>query len=126
MESKQRHGCVTAWLIFMIIGNSYSTLSYLFIDDMLSQFLSEPIQDSMRYALVLLGILNLIIFILMLVQMRKWTFWAYVGTGLITFLINISIGLGVGPSIIGFMGVVILYAVLQIKQNGKTAWKNLK
>lgn len=58
--------------------------------------------------------------------MRKWTFWAYVGTGLITFLINISIGLGVGPSIIGFMGVVILYAVLQIKQNGKTAWKNLK
>jgi hypothetical protein len=125
MESKQRHGCVTTWLILMIIGNSYSAISYLFMDDMLSQVLAEPIPDSMRYALALVGITNLI-FAIMLFQWKKWAFWGFAGTAIITLFINLSIGLGIGPSILGLLGIVILYAILQIKKDGKTAWENLE
>lgn len=125
MESKQRHGCVTAWLILMIIANSISAMAYLFMSETLSENLPDPIPDSMKYALILVGIANLILAI-MLLQWKKWAFWGFAATGIITLFINLSIGLGIGQSLVGLLGVVILYAILQIKKDEKTAWENLE
>lgn len=125
MESKQRHGCVTAWLILMIIANSISAIAYLFMGDALSEALPEPIPTPMMYALAIIGIANLI-FAIMLLQWKKWAFWAFVGSGLITLGINLSIGIGIGQSLLGLVGVGILYAILQIKKDEKTAWENLE
>jgi bacteriorhodopsin len=90
METKQRHGCVTAWLILMIIGNSFSAISYLFMGGAISQNLPEPVPQPMMIALPLIGIANLI-FAILLFQWKKWAFWAFTASAFITLTINLSI-----------------------------------
>lgn len=50
----------------------------------------------------------------------------FTASALVTLAINLSIGLGLAPSLLGLLGVVLLYAVLQIKEDRKTAWENLE
>ncbi|MTI19844.1 hypothetical protein E1176_02295 [Fulvivirga sp. RKSG066] len=125
MEPKQRHGCVTAWLVLMIIANSLTAVSYLFISDTISQNLPEPIPQPMIITLAILSIVNLVLAI-MLFQWKKWAFWAFAGTSLIALVINFSLGLGIGTSLFGLVGLAILYGILQIKKDGVTAWQNLE
>ncbi|MCB9304512.1 MAG: hypothetical protein H6566_28090 [Lewinellaceae bacterium] len=125
METKQRHGCVTAWLIFMIIANSLTAVTYLFMGDTVSQNLPNPIPQPMMLTLAAVSILNLVLAI-MLFQWKKWAFWAFAGTSLIALAINLSLGLGVGTSLFGLVGIAILYGILQIKKDGVTAWENLE
>lgn len=125
MDSKQRHGCVTAWLILMIITNSITSISYIFMGDAIKQNLNGQISQTTLLILSILGIANLI-FAIMLFQWKKWAFYAFAVTSLITLVLNLSNGLGFGPSLFGLSGVVILYAILQIKQDGVTAWENLE
>ncbi len=121
MESKERHGCVTAWLILMIIANSIIALTYLFTDNTTPQ---SP-TNLTTLMLTTIGIAN-IIFAIMLLQWKKWAFWAFATTSLITLGVNISIGISVGNALVGLIGIVILYGILQIKKDGITAWENLE
>lgn len=125
METKQRHGCVTAWLILMIIANSFTAISYLFMGDTISQNSPVLISQSTMLILAMLAIVNLVASI-MLFQWKKWAFWAFAGTSLIALVINLSLGLGIGSSLLGLLGIIILYAILQIKKGGVTAWENLE
>lgn len=125
MEPKQRHGCVTAWLILMIIANSLTAVSYLFMGDILSQNLPEPIPQPMIVILAVASIVNLALAI-MLFKWKKWAFWGFIGTSLIAFVINFSLGLGIGTLLSGLLGIAILYGILQIKKDGVTAWENLE
>lgn len=47
-------------------------------------------------------------------------------TSILTLIINLSIGLGIAQSLVGLVGVAILYGVLQIKNGNVTAWDNLQ
>ena len=125
METKQRHGCVTAWLILMIVANSISALTYLFMGDTISRNLGGSIPRPIMFLMAILGIANLI-FAIMLLQWKKWAFWAFIGTSLAAFVLNMTLGLGIGPSLLGLVGIALLYGILQIKANGKTAWENLE
>ncbi|MCK9414128.1 MAG: hypothetical protein M0Q53_17635 [Prolixibacteraceae bacterium] len=121
---KQRHGCVTAWLILMIVANSLSAGLYLFAKEMVTKSLPGEVSTPM---IILLGILAIgnIIFSVMLFQWKKLGFWGFVVTGAGALIINLIIGLGVGQSLFGLAGIAILYGVLQIKQGNVTAWENL-
>ncbi|GMN10981.1 hypothetical protein MTsPCn9_27070 [Croceitalea sp. MTPC9] len=125
METKKRHGCVTAWLILMIIANSFTAITYLFMGDVVLENLPNPTSKSMLVLLAILGLANLA-FAILLFQWKKWAFWSFVASALITLAVNLSIGLGLGQSLLGLLGVILLYAILQIKQDGKTAWENLE
>jgi len=123
--SKQRHGCVTAWLILMIVANSLTAGLYLFAKEMVTKSLPGDVSTPL---IILLGILAIgnVIFSVMLFQWKKLGFWGFVVTGVGAIIINISIGLGIGQSLFGLAGVAILYGVLQIKQGNITAWENLE
>ena len=125
METKQRHGCVTAWLILIIIFNSLSAILYLFAGEMVSENFPGGISDSMMILLAILGIGN-VIFALLLFKWKKIGFWGFVATSIVTLFINLSIGLGIGQSLFGLVGIVILYFVLQIKKDDVTTWNNLE
>ena len=60
METKQRHGCVTAWLILIIIFNSLSAILYFFAGEMVAENFPGGISDSMMILLAILGIGNVI------------------------------------------------------------------
>jgi len=123
-NNKQRHGCITAWLILMIIANSVTALMYLFAGDMVAQNLPGEIPQHMMILLAIMGIINVICSVL-LFKWMKLGFWGFIASSLIAVAINLSIGLGIGQSLFGLIGVIILFGVFQIKKDNVTAWDNL-
>ncbi|MFT4661649.1 MAG: hypothetical protein ACI8XB_001929 [Patiriisocius sp.] len=123
-SSKQRHGCVTACLILMIVANSLAAISYLFAGDLVSQNFPGGISSSLLILLAIMGIGN-VIFSVLLYNWKKIGFWGFLLTSLVALVINLSLGLGIAQSIFGLAGIAILYGVLQIKQENATAWDNL-
>lgn len=125
METKERHGCVSAWLVLMIILNSLTACIYLLAGDWLAKNSQVKIPDNMRILLAVLGIAN-VIFAIFLFQWKKWAFWGFAATAVGALVINLNIGLGVGQSLFGLLGIAVLYGVLQIKKDDVSAWKNLE
>ena len=125
METKKRHGCVTAWLILMIVLNALTAVTWFFFNDVFREQIGEGVNKNTMLALGLIGLLNLV-FAIMLFRWKKWAFWGFLITSLIAFGINLSLGLGIGQSAMGLLGIIVLYAVFQIKADGRTAWSYLE
>lgn len=121
---KQRHGCVTAWLVLMIIVNSLLAIYYLFASDMVTNNLLGNVSTTMIILLGVIGIGNVISSVL-LFQWKKIGFWGFTITSVCALIINLSIGLDIGQSLFGLVGIAILYGVLQIKKENVTTWENL-
>jgi len=122
---KQRHGCVTAWLILMIIVNSLIAVVYLFASDTIAGALPGDVSTLMIIILGIIGIGN-VIFSVLLLQWKKFAFWGFVITSVCTFFINLSIDLGIGQSLFGLVSIAVFYGILQIKKDNVTAWENLE
>ena len=125
MELRKRHGCVTAWLILMIILNSLVAILYLFGSEIVYKNSTSNISET---GVLILGIIATgnLIFSVMLLKWKKWAFWGFTATSVITLSINVTNGHGVGTSLIGLIGVVVLYGILQIKKDEVSAWDNLE
>ncbi len=122
--NKQRHGCVTAWLIFMIVASAISALTYLFARGLISEMMPGTGDSPLFILLGFVAILN-VIFAIMIFQWKRIGFYGFIVTGVIAFVINLIMGIGVGQSVMGLVGIGILYAILQIEQEGESAWKQL-
>lgn len=122
-EPKPRHGCLTAWLVLMIIANSGAVIMYLLAGNTIRQNLPNAAPWAIPL-LIVLGIINIICAIA-LFQWKKWGFFGFVVTSAIAFGINLSVGLGIGKSLLGLLGLAILYGVLQIGNENK-AWNQLE
>jgi hypothetical protein len=122
-EAAQRHGCLTAWLIFMIIANAATAvLTPLSVGGMKQAGLN--ISPLMIGLIVICAIVNIACAIA-LFRWKKWGFYGSVATAVIALIINIAAGLGVAQSLAGLIGIGILYWVLNMGGE-KKAWPRLK
>ncbi len=122
-EPKKRHGCLTAWLILMLVVNSITALVYLFMGGSIRE--SYPHASSWTIpTLIVLGLFNLSCAVA-LFQWKKWGFWGICASSVIAFIVNLSAGVGIGSSLLGFVGVALLYGVLQIGKENK-GWTQLE
>ena len=120
---KQRHGCLTAWLILMIVANSLSALMYIFAKNLIMNAVpSTPGWTFPVYAV--LGIVNVICAIA-LTRWKKWGFYGFVATTIAGLVINILIQVEVRQIVFGLLGIVILFGVLQIGKENK-GWPQLE
>jgi hypothetical protein len=113
---------LTAWLIAMIVMSAFAALVYF----LAGGFLREKLPDAsppLLTGLAALAVLN-IGFAIALWNWKKWGFWGYCATSLSAFIINMSMGTGLGSSLVGLLGIVILYAALQIGGE-KKGWSQL-
>jgi uncharacterized membrane protein (DUF2068 family) len=126
MQTKQRHGCLTAWLILMMIGNALVSLVYFFIDPKL--FPKGTAIELNKTTTILLGLLSLInlIFAIGLWFWKKWAFYGFAMTAGLMFFTNLNMGVDVLSSSTSFIGIMLLFYVLQIRQNGISGWENLE
>ena len=124
LNSPERHGCVTTWLVIMLILNAIISLAYLLMASgvMRKSLLLSP---TTLIILALAGALNVVLSI-MLLSWRKIAFYGFAIMAICTFVFNISIGISIVGSLLGLSGIVILYGVFQIKKNGVAAWDYLK
>ena len=123
--TKQRHGCVTAWLILMIIANSAIAILYLFASEKITKNLPRDVSTSMIILLGIIGIGN-VIFSVLLLQWKKLGFWGFIITSIGALVINMTIGMGIGQSLFGLVGIGILYGILKIKKDNVTGCENLE
>jgi hypothetical protein len=119
-ESKQRHGCLTAYLVTAIIFNALTALIYLFAAGTVKRgFPNSPAWT--LPVLVMAGILN-VVCACALFQWKKWGFFGLVATSILATCVNLMIGVNIFQAIFGLLGLGILYAALQIgkETNGWT------
>ncbi|WP_426671479.1 hypothetical protein ACPPVU_09595 [Mucilaginibacter sp. McL0603] len=119
----ERHGCVTAWLIVMLIINSICTLIYFFASNLMEKRLKVSFVTIA--AIVIIGVLNSV-FSVMLLYWKKAGFYGFFATTIISFIINFCIKLPLIPTILGLCGIAILYGILHIKKGGRSTWYYLK
>lgn len=119
----ERHGCVTAWLILMLIANSITFLIYLY--KILKGSSLSNVSSNTLIVLMIIGALN-VIFSVMLLSWKKNAFYGVGMTAIVTFFVNVSIGISPIMATIGLAGFAILYGILQIKKDGISAWDNMQ
>lgn len=117
-KEKKRGVWLNIWLAIILIGNITSAAFYLFFSEALTAFYPE-VPIGMFYIYGLLAIANLA-FVAYLFLWKKWAFFGLLITAIIAFIMNISIGISFGNSLLGLLGIAILYLLLKPK------WKLLE
>lgn len=120
---KQRHGCLTAYLVLMLLANSGTALVYLVASESVRQ--GVPNMPDWAFPVLIAGSLLNFACAIALFKWKRWGFWGFVVTAAIAFGINLSIGLGIGSALGGLVGVAILYGVLQLGKE-KSGWSQLE
>lgn len=122
-DAKTRHGCLTAWLVLMIVANCATALMYL----LGSEAIGRTLPNAPGWAfpvLIVVSLFNLVCSIA-LFQWKKWGFWGFCVSSVVALVVNLSLGLGIGPSLVGLVGLLLLYGVLHIGKEGK-GWPQLE
>ena len=118
-DGKNRHGCLTAWLILMIVVNSVVAFIYL----LGSAAIGESLPNMPEWAfpvLIVMSLFNLVCAIALL----RWKKWGFCASSAVALVVNLSIGTGIGTSLSGLVGVLLLYGVLNIGSENK-GWPQL-
>jgi hypothetical protein len=121
-SNKKRHGCLAAWLIFMIILNSIFSLVYVFGSALIRE--SYPTAPGWVFGVLTLSCIFNLACSIALYKWKKWGFWGFAVTTIIGFWLNEMLGVGIVQKILGFGGICMLYGVLQIGKANK-GWPQL-
>jgi hypothetical protein len=122
ISTKSRHGCLTAYLVVMIVAHAACTLVYLFAVSM-PRGVAAGKPAWIMWCLILIGIFNVACAVA-LFRFKRWGFWGYVGSSVTTAVLNIVAGISLGLVLLGLAGIPILFGVLQIGKTNK-GWPQL-
>ncbi|PAX52567.1 hypothetical protein [Brunnivagina elsteri] len=131
MRDKRRHGCLTAWLIFMIVANSLGLLGNAYFALNPKVYETTAVQQGLRtipsFTFLLLTCLSAfsIACAIALFKWKKWGFYGFLCVSVTAFVVNLSIGISLFQSLLGFVGVALLYGVLNIGEENK-GWTQLE
>ena len=114
---KERHGCLTGYLVVAMIANSATALFYLLGREAVKRS-SPNIPDLAVLVLIIACLFNLACAIA-LFRWKKWGFWGLVVSAAVILGVNLTIGLGLSSAVVGVLGVILLYGVLHIGKANK-------
>jgi uncharacterized membrane protein YhaH (DUF805 family) len=108
-NAKNRHGCLTAWLVLMIIANSVVASMCI----LGSGAICQAIPDMPGWSLPMLIAMSLfnVICALALLEWQKWGFWGFCASNAVAVIVNLSIGFGIGTAFGGLVGMLLLYGI---------------
>ena len=126
-KTKNRHGCLTAYLILMLVSFAFTILIYVAQASILKSMSRVP---AWRSAADLGSSLLGIICVIALFRWKRWGFWGYcilAAAGLtINILAHSNIFLTIIGSVAGVAGIVILFGVLNIGGKDDKGWPQLE
>ena len=117
-QNVKRGGCLTAFLILMLVANSLTSLLYLLFSGIIRQ--ASP--NIPGWVTIILGIFGAINFLLSLAiwKWKKWGLYGFGASTVIVFIINLSIGTPILNSLFGLLGIIILAFLV------KPLWNNFE
>ena len=128
VEEKQRHGCLTAWLMVLIILGAFSLLGTALMYLIDPQAIREALPGAPAWTFPATGVINLlgVVFAIALFAWKKWAFWGYAVSSIALIIVNVLMGVPLWQSLSSLTGIVVLYAVLQIGGKEKKGWLQLE
>ncbi|MEM8809372.1 MAG: hypothetical protein AAGF01_25400 [Cyanobacteria bacterium P01_G01_bin.38] len=127
----KQHGCLTAWLILMIVANSIGALSNLFFAirpgvyaDIVAVQGLAPVSAAAFLLFVLMSVFNVVCAIA-LMRWQKWGFYGFIASSVAAFVMNLAVGVNIAQAALGLIGLGILYGVLNIGGENR-AWPRLE
>jgi len=112
----------------MLVANAATAFVYLLARGMLNEAAATagtPVIPSWAGIVLSLGAVLNFICAIALFKWKKWGFFGFVASALLALGVNMAIGLGIGQSLFGLVGVAVLYGVLQIGGDRK-GWTQLE
>jgi len=122
-EKKRRHWLLTAYLALTLLANLGIILLYTRQPHLVS-IGNGGLPPWSLSILCVLGAFNIVCTIALL-NWWKWGFWGLTASALVILGINIFIGLAFSHSILGLLGPVLMFALLNIGTTNK-AWPQLR
>jgi hypothetical protein len=122
-EVKHRHGCLTAWLSIMILLNAFSIFANIFLRDWLRK--SQPMVPAWSFSAYTASAIVFLIGAIALWRWKRWGFHLYLIGSVATFILNLLLKYNILLALLGFVGLAILYGVLQIGGENK-GWNKLE
>ena len=119
----KRHGCLTTFLVLMVVSNAVTALLYLTNGEVIAANFPRAFPGA--FVVIAVVCLCNIAFAVALFQWKRWGFYGFAATGVIVLGVNLSIGVGVIQSLFGFAGAAILYWTLQMGKETR-AWPHLE
>lgn len=119
---KQRNGCITAWLWVVILANMAMAIFYA-----VSMFEVYSTEMALGFGICsIFGIVNILGAIL-LMRWNKMGFYLFLFSSLIATVVNVCV-LKMSPvtAVSSLFAIIIWWAVLQAKKDGKSAWSQLQ
>ena len=115
-ETEKKRGVwLTIWLVWMLIANFFTTLIYLVLNKTIASVYPN-VALWIWYIYGLAALANFV-FVILLFMWKKWSFFAFCGTTLVAFIMNLAIGLGIFTAIFGLIGPIILYLSMKSRWN---------
>lgn len=121
-NSKKRNVIVTILLSLFLIADFY-TLKTILDSDPSNDLID--LAEKLNYCYVVFTILDLF-FTFYIFKWKKWAFWGTLTISVLIFLFNLYLGVGIITSLFGLSGVILLFALLQLKCENVSGWKNLE
>jgi len=120
---KQRHGCLTAWLILMMAANGLTAIATPLMITQIKQA-TPGFPTWVAFVIPILALLN-VVFAVAIFKWKKWGFYGFAAMAIIAFCLNVYAGIGIGQALLGLVGIAVLYGVLQIGGENK-GWTQLE
>ena len=119
---KSRNFFLSILLLLFVLADFYTLKTIL---DSNSENDEIDLTYKINYFYLVFTVLDLI-FTIFIFRWKKWAFWGTLTVSLLTFLLNLYIQNDLVLSLIGFSGVLLLFALLQLKSKKVSGWKNLE
>jgi hypothetical protein len=121
---KKRHGCLTVWIILIIILNAFGLIVDIALRGTTSFLGTELNIPAWNTVTSILTSLFAIVFAVYLLKWKRWAFWGLVAVQTVSVILGI-IGGNYFSIIGGVIAVGILFALLNIGGANK-AWPQLE
>ena len=112
-EEPVRGGCLTAFLIFMIIVNALTAILYIVQHEVIAK--SFPALHPALIAVLTLATVVNIFLAIAVWKWKKWGVYGFVIVAIFAFAINMYVGVPVISAFIGLLGPIILALLVRPK-----------
>lgn len=115
--SSRHRGCFTAWLVLMLIANAATAISTLLMFSGITQ--RVPVFSGRVTSLIVIEAIVNGLFAIALFKGKRWGFHGFVISAVIALITNLSVGLGIGQSIPGWVGIPLLYYLMSMGKSNE-------
>ena len=125
---KKRHGCLTSYLVLLIIGAVFGAMMMLILGSVIKQYYGDVTAFSSPLFIVwgIVGEIMQIVGAIALFRWKKWGFYLIALIPIVTIVVYLALGFTLYQTLPALLSIAFLYGVLHIGSEKNKAWPQLE